>query len=304
MNNTIRSVFHLPLRGGLESAVHRFQPEGEGMPLLLLHGSIEDSRIFHSRSGKGLAPFLAAQGFDVFAPDLAGKGESKPRISRGFPHDQYGFLSDDVNRYMAHIAAQHPGKAIRLGAHSWGGVLLLAWMARYNPGFPLGPAVFFGSKRRIGVMGIKRLFMVDLMWTAVGTLAAMAKGYLPAKALGMGSENEPTAFYRQVNRWVYSKQWRDARDGFDYRSALAETALPPILYFAGKADQVLGHPRDVRRLMEETQAQNAKYTLLAKDHHFARDYGHIDMLTHKRCTDDHFLEALSWWQRGESEWLQ
>lgn len=291
-NNIKKETFHIDLGGGLQSAVHRYN--GGGDPVLLIHGSIEDSKIFHSRSGKGFAPFLAKAGFDVFAPDLAGKGESRPKIARGFDHSQRDFIERDLNLYAAAIRRIHPDAPLRTAAHSWGGVLLLAWMARFAKDIPLGPAVFFASKRRIGTVNLRRLFMVDGVWTLAGIAATAIWGYLPAKAMKMGSDNEPAAFYRQVNRWVYSKKWKDAADGFDYKAALRNTDLPPVLYFAGKADKVLGHPRDVKRLMIEAGSPKARYVLLGKKQGHRKDYGHIDLLTAPSCPDDHFPTALEW----------
>lgn len=291
-----KETFHIDLGGGLHSAVHRFN--GGGAPVLMIHGSIEDSKIFHSRSGKGFAPFLAKAGYDVFAPDLAGKGASRPKIARGFDHSQRDFLERDLNLYAEAIRRIHPEAPLRAAAHSWGGVLLLAWMARFAKDIPLGPAVFFASKRRISVMGARRLFMVDAVWSLAGIAATEVKGYLPAKSMGMGSENEPSTFYKQVNRWVYSKAWKDPVDGFDYGKALRNTVLPPVLYFAGKADKVLGHPKDVRRLAEETGAENSKFVLLGKHTGNLRDYGHIDLLTARECPEDHFPAALKWYRDG------
>lgn len=291
-----KETFHIDLGGGLQSAVHRFN--GGGDPVLMIHGSIEDSKVFHSRSGKGFAPFLAKAGYDVFAPDLAGKGASRPKIARGFRHSQRDFLERDLNRYAEAIRQVHPNAPLRMAAHSWGGVLLLAWMARFAKNIPLGPAVFFASKRRISVVSLRRLFMVDAVWSLAGIAGTAVKGYLPAKSMGMGSDNEPAAFYKQLNRWVYSKNWKDHTDGFDYRKALRNTDLPPVLYFAGKADKVLGHPKDVRRLMDETGSGNAKFVLLGKDEGHLRDYGHIDLLTARECPEDHFPAALKWYRDG------
>lgn len=54
--------------------LNRFNQEKQG---LLVHGSLENGRI----SGKGFAPLLVQQGYDVFVADLRGRGKSKPRIS-------------------------------------------------------------------------------------------------------------------------------------------------------------------------------------------------------------------------------
>jgi predicted alpha/beta hydrolase len=285
--------YALTLAPGIAMAIHRFGASPEAIPIVLIHGSIEDSRIFHSRSGKGLAPYLATNGYDVFAPDLPGKGQSVPRIRRGFSHSQTDFISRDLPLMVAHIQSLHPGKKIALGAHSWGGVLLLAYLARYGDASEFGPAVFFASKRRISVLSLRRLLMVDLMWTLVGELATMVKGYLPAKSMGLGSQDEPAAFYRQVNKWVYQKAWKD-EGGYDYRKKLQSMNLPPILYLAGAHDWVLGHPKDVRTLMQESGQSNAKFMLLGKSTGHQKDYGHIDILTGRACTTDHFPIALKW----------
>jgi predicted alpha/beta hydrolase len=278
--------------------MHRFTGAKALFPVLLIHGSIEDARIFYSRSGKGLAYYLAAEGFDVFAPDMVGKGQSEPPISRKLKHSQHDTIHTEIGAYADHVRAIHPHTPLRLGAHSWGGVLLLAWMAHYGSLYALGPAVFFGSKRRISVLSARRLFMVDVMWTAVGSAGAALLGYLPAKALRMGSQNEPAAMYFEVNRWVYSRSWHEPRTGVDVRLALRQMELPPVLFFAGIQDHVLGHPTDVEKLMHEAGGYQHEFVLLAKHTGHLRDYGHIDMLTAPECTQDHFPMALRWLRDG------
>ncbi|MDP5192053.1 alpha/beta hydrolase, partial [Rheinheimera baltica] len=59
-----------------------FQPANA--PALMLHGAIENGRIFYSASGKGLGSYLADNGFMVYCPDFAGRGLSKPHVSEGF----------------------------------------------------------------------------------------------------------------------------------------------------------------------------------------------------------------------------
>jgi pimeloyl-ACP methyl ester carboxylesterase len=289
----------IPHTQGYQTCMHRFSPKGgKGIPVLLIHGSMEDSRIYHSASGKGFAPFLAHAGFDVFIPDLPGMGKSTPAASRSFDHSQQQFIDSDINDYLEHLRTFYPAEKIRFGGHSWGGVLALAWYAKFGSTDTIGPMVFFGTKRKLATQSLRRLFMVDVMWTGVGKLSTSLFGYFPAKKLKMGSENEPASFYHETSKWVHGNEWHDLESGEDLAERLQGKTLPPLLFFAGKNDKVLGNPQDVKRLIAETGSDSAKYILLSKENGNAKDYDHINMLTARTCPEDHFPMAAEWLMAG------
>ena len=279
--------------------MHRFTPkEGNGTPLLLIHGSIENARIFYSSSGKGFAPFLSQEGFDVFVPDLPGKGKSILKAARGFKHSQQQFIDSAFNDYIDYIRSFYPTAKIRLGGHSWGGVLTLAWYAKFGSSQTIGPMIFFGTKRRLATRSLSRLFMIDIMWSAVGSLSTSVMGYLPAVKLKMGSDNEPAKFCRETAKWVRSAKWCDFQTGEDLAEKIQSKNLPPALFFAGINDKVLGNPRDVKRLMAETGGDSIEVILLSKKNGNHKDYGHIGMLTSRTCPEDHFPMAAKWFSAG------
>ncbi|MBL7685765.1 MAG: alpha/beta hydrolase, partial [Deltaproteobacteria bacterium] len=43
--------------------LRRFYTQEEAVKIWMLHGSVENGKIFYSENGKGLAPYLAQQGF-------------------------------------------------------------------------------------------------------------------------------------------------------------------------------------------------------------------------------------------------
>jgi len=89
-------------------------------PVLMIHGAIENGLIFYTHKGKGLACYLAQQGFDVYVADLRGRGESKPSIKEDPNHGQYHSIVEDIPKLIEFVAQQTQQK-MHLVCHSWGG---------------------------------------------------------------------------------------------------------------------------------------------------------------------------------------
>ena len=281
------------------SKVHRFYNEKGNTPIFLIHGYFEDGRIFFTKKGKGLAPFLAKNGFDVFVCDLLGKGESQPKTKKGFNHSQYEIITRDIPKYLKFIRQKTGIKNIHLGAHSWGGVVAIAYMAR-SKDENIKSLVAFSSKRRIAIKGWRKFIGVDILWDMYGTYLTKKYGYLPAKKMMMGTEDEPAAYYKDANIWVKEKKWISPEDQYDYQIELPKIKLPPILYITGSKDKLLGHPDDVKRLIKETgENQENTFQLIGKKTGFKKDYNHISILTDKNAPEDHFPFVLNYLKQFE-----
>lgn len=281
-----------------EIAIHRFRTGPSGYPpILLIHGSIENGKIFYSGSGKGLAPYLAQQGFDVFVADLRGKGASRPLVNRGSKATQTDTIEGEIP-FLIHTIKNITGaSALHFGAHSWGGVLMMSAYALFYQNWDIKSMVFFGTKRRIGIRNFHKFRVIDLGWSLLGSLFTWIYGYLPAKKLKMGSDDEPAKFYFQVNRWVYSKNWIDPETRFNYREKLQSIQLPPLHFYTGINDKLLGHPKDVQRLREETGQKHAIVKVLSKSNGNLHNYNHINILTHPDAVNDHFVEVAELFRR-------
>ncbi|PTB97870.1 hypothetical protein C9994_00650 [Marivirga lumbricoides] len=179
-------------------------------------------------------------------------------------------------------------------AHSWGGVIILSYLARFKHE-NLKAQVFFGSKRDVKVQNIYRWFNIDLLWNKMGTYLVHKHGYLPATKYNIGSDNEAKHFYLQVNNWVYSDEWIDSFDGFNYAEALQKQKIAPTLHLTGAKDTHSGHPKDVKRLMVEIGNQeDHHFQVIGKKYGYKHNYNHINLLTHPDAPIDHFQEVLQW----------
>lgn len=272
----------------------RYCGDENGEICFLLHGSIENGRIYYSKSGKGLAPFLASKGYDVYIPDLRGKGLSLPAVSKSSPDGQYEAIVEDIPAFLHEIRKIRPNAAIHAMAHSWGGVLLLSFLARFdNPG--IESMVFFASKRDVRIQNWQRWLNIDLLWNGMGRYLVWKYGYLYITRYGIGSDNEPRRFFEEVNHLVYAKKWKDPRDKFDYNSALNKKDLPPTLYLTGAKDTHSGNAKDVKRLLIEAgNRAGDKFMLLSKKNGHLADYDHVNILTHPKAHLDVYELALQW----------
>jgi predicted alpha/beta hydrolase len=275
--------------------VARFCPANTPIAaVLLIHGSIENGRIFYSKSGKGLAPFLAKAGYEVWVPDLRGRGKSSPVISRnaGFGNDE--IIRQDLPHYTEWIATHSKGLPLVWIGHSWGGVLLMSMLARGLQAQSPVALVTFGTKRRISIGGWKKWYMIDFFWVFVSRLLKALYGYLPAAALGMGSDNETIRSHNETHHLVVHKEWIDPVDGFHYARSLSDQQIPPSLWITGSKDDVLGHPTDVKAFIHECHAKDATFWLAGRSEGFACDYDHINLLTHPIAAEDVFPRVLVW----------
>lgn len=276
--------------------VRRLWKNAKGAPLLLIHGSIENGRVFYSESGKGLAPFLAEHGYDVYVADLRGRGGSRPAISRASTYGQTEQITEDIPA-LARALRSWRGKVPQHWiAHSWGGVLLASSYVRCPEIRPwVKSMVCFATKRSIRVFNWEKFLKIDLFWNRGARLLVGLYGYLPMKELKLGADNETALSHRHNRLWVRpDSSWVDPGDGFDYAAALAETKLPPTLHLVGCADRYLGHPSDVEDFLQETHPRRFEYRILGKRWGNRHDYGHIDILTHPEAGEDHFPWLLNW----------
>ncbi|MCJ8170152.1 alpha/beta fold hydrolase [Atopomonas sediminilitoris] len=285
----------LPLAAGGRLFVQAHVPAKPRALALLLHGMVEDGRIFYSQTGKGLAPFLAERGVLCHSPDLRLRGRSEPALAPGLDYNQTQAISEDVPALLAQLQAEHPDLPLFIITHSWGGVLAASALARFPEWRDrVRGLIHFAAKRVIASGSPGKRLAIDLLWDRIGRLSARLLGRVPAKALGIGAVDEPPSLHADSVQWMRGLPWRDHDDGFDYAAAAAQHAWPASLYFAGRKDRLLGRMDDVRAFARELGPHDAQLILLGKSAGCSRDYGHNDQLTHPQAHSDHFPLLCDW----------
>lgn len=285
--------FYIPINEEEKLFVQRFKTIENAIPVVLIHGSIENGKIFYSQSGKGLAPYLASNGMDVFVVDLRGKGESIPKINKHSTFGQFECITEDmavIFQYIYDLVKQ----PFHIMGHSWGGVMIASYLLRYKSEIQKVQSItFWGTKKQISVSGWKKWYAINLMWNNISRIFCLIYGYLPATVLGFGADNESNLFHKQCTKWVNSYDWFD-EDGLNYNDLTIDTVWPPILSIAAINDLYLGNPVDCKKFLQQMKADNANFMILSKANGNLEDYDHINMLTSNKAIYDHFPKVLSY----------
>lgn len=281
--------------------MHISQAGQHGIPILMIHGMVEDGRIFYHKSGKGLGSYMAQQGYDVYVADLRGIGLSTPKINATSTHGQTETIQQDIPSLIRFVLEHSNHNKLHIVAHSWGGVYVNSALLFQSKLIPqIISSTFFGSKRTVRARTFERYLKIDLIWNRLSLAASKRKGFLPAINYKLGSENESHKTHRQCVEWVRNDAWVDSDDGFDYGAAALKTRLPPTLHIAAIRDISMGHRFDVKAFMKESGPHKAEYLLLAKKQGHSLDYDHINMLIAPECVEDHFPFIHGWIQKQEA----
>lgn len=269
----------------------------DGPSVLFMHGAIENGRIFYTNSNKGLAPFLASNGFNCFVADLRGRGLSVPTISAKSKTGQHDSIVEEIPAMFDFIKKQTGSNISHLCAHSWGGVLLNSVLAR----FPelresVKSMVYFGSKRSLYNNHPYKLFQVNIVWYFLSVLLVKKYGYLPAKKFKFGADDETALSHKEGVDWVKKNPWIDKQDGFDYGEVLQSTELPATLHIAAINDKALAQKVDIEAFIAESGIGKQVLSMYGLKFGHSLNYDHINMLTHEKAKIDIFGDVLDWFK--------
>lgn len=260
------------------------EPEGKMFgSAVLLHAMFARRTEFERAA---FSTYFAERGWRTIALDFRGHGESGGKDVE-YTYDDFVFR--DVPAVLDAARARAKKRPVVVVGHSLGGHVALAsqavgvaradafltiaanvWMTELEPSWPMRVL------KRGAMRGVRAL--VDRV------------GRYPARALGMGSDDESRAYMGDLARFVSSDAWR-SRDGkYDYAASLARVDVP-VYAVASAGDRLMANVATVRRF-HALLGRAATLDIVSRADDGSRAPGHMELVTTKK--------SVTAWARAEA----
>ena len=205
-------------------------PEGAARgTAVLAHALMARRTEFYRNQAASVASFLVERGWRVVAFDFRGHGESRPAAHEGGSFGYDDFVARDLAAVCAFAGEQGaPGDPVVVVGHSLGGHA--AFVAQGTGaigvdalvGIAAAPPFLRDHEPSRARWLLKRAVLASMV------AAARRVGRFPARALGLGSDDEALACCEDFERVARTGRWT-SRDGrTDYLAALADVRVPVL----------------------------------------------------------------------------
>jgi pimeloyl-ACP methyl ester carboxylesterase len=265
---------------GVRLVLHATGPSA-GTPVLLVPGTFSNHTFWLGTRGTGLARDLAEHGYATWTLDPRGHGHSeRPGAGARWRFDDWA--RRDAVAAIDAAFGERPGFIV---GHSAGGAAALVALAA-NPDL-------HDRVRGIVLVGTPVPWLQPFSRTGahvIRTLSFMLRRF-PARALGLGPEDEVAGVMTQWMTWNLNGRWI-GDDGTDYSKALTELSVP-MLVVAAAADR-WAPPPSCRALLDLVASRDLTWQLCGRSTGFSRDFGHVDVLVGRAARTEVWPLLRAW----------
>jgi predicted alpha/beta hydrolase len=282
-------IRHVTAGDGVRLALHSLGPPA-APPVLLVPGTFSNHTFWLGTRGTGFGRVLARRDFHVHVLDPRGHGASQ-RPARGQRWRFDDWIRRDVPAALRACAGD-PARPVLLVGHSGGGAAILAALAADPALRPHARAAVILATPLPWLQRVRRIVAHLIRW------GAPLLGRFPARALGLGPEDELPHVMAQWMRWNLTGTWR-GDDGTDYLAGLADLRLP-LLFLAGTGDRIYAPPAAVRALHDRTGSPDRTFLECGVHTGFSCDYGHAEIVVGREAKAEVWRVVGDWLvaQRG------
>jgi len=266
---------------GTELALHRLG-DVSGPPVVMVPGAFSDHRFWLGTRQTGFGRAAAERGFSVRVLDPRGHGASdRPRLGSAWRFRDW--ICHDVPAAVR--AATADGRRVVVVAHSAGGAAALA-AAGFDRDVTeriAGIAALSTPSPEAGLYRRGAAFAARLLSAALGRF--------PARALGLGGEDELGGVMAEWMGWNAAGAWRWP-GGPDLLAAIRPAPFP-VLVATGSGDRLFAPPAACRDLAESL-GNKAVFREFGRATGCSENYSHPGLLVSRAARDDVWPVILDW----------
>ena len=295
----------------------------KGEPVILCHGGMANALTYLMPKGKGLASFLAREGYDCWLLEIRGRKSSTPPF--GFSYADATFediLKRDIPALIQYIRRQTGYNRVHWIGHSMGGVLLYA-IEQMQGATGIHDGVTIASPVAFKDVNIKRgalhpvvmkaiLFARPLVSYAITMTAPFARVLPPVKVF-MNPSNMPQGVmehfvFRGVElcqprilqllyHWASTGTCKIEIDGeeLDIGSGLSRIKIP-LLVISGGADP-FAPLSAIEPFYESLPGKDKQLLFLSRAKEASADYGHLDLLFGPKAQEEVYVPIVQWMKK-------
>ncbi len=312
---------------GWSLALHHYRPRRQrgARPVVLCPGIACNGRFFDAGGGRGLAPYLARKGYDVWVLDPRGRGESKRKkqgLSTSWHFDDY-VLKDLPAALQLVLEVSGCPRADWIG-HSMGGMVAYAYAMRgLEPGLARLIAVGSPTFHANSFWGWRMADTLSGLLTVVPHLPLRRLSPLAARTMRTLARTLPVPFYncrnmdkhavehlfarvfddisgtelRQGLRFIRNQGFRSTSGPLKYAECFGRIRIPSLI-LAGSIDR-LAPPEDVQRAYEGLGTEQRSFHCFGTESGCEEEYGHSDLLLGPRADSEVFPLIHAWLSTAE-----
>ena len=271
-------IITLKTASGWSLAVEIREPRG---PIrgtaILLHSMMASRRIWNSPPEQGVTGVLNERGLRTLALDFRGHGESGPAASKGGIWSYDDLVREDVPALCRAARERWPNDRVTLVGHSLGGHVSIASvstsLAHPDAIVVLATNVWLRSEEPNPI-----LYARKAATTRLCELATRSRGFFPARALRVGSDDEAAPFMTGWTGWWRRDRWTSDDGHIDYLEAISSLRVP-VLSIASLGDHYFCTPTGAVRFIKRAPAGQTRFELVRRADDGGRPPDHMQLVT-------------------------